>query len=138
MTKTYLVIAFLITSFLVGDAYGESEVYYCTDTGNRGFAYERGLKNFKPANFPLIRFKMKLDKVSKSIELTGDKMFREKYDCHGVEFGLELTIQCHGLSLRTFVFNLSNGNFVRSGVQGHVVSNNPADINIAYGKCDKF
>lgn len=30
MTKTYLAIAFLITGFLVGDAYGdEDEVFYC-------------------------------------------------------------------------------------------------------------
>jgi len=137
MTK-YLAIAFLITGFLVGDAYGEDGVYYCTDTGNRGFTYDRGLKNYKPASFKPQRFKMKLDEASKSIELTGDEVVREKYDCHSLEFGSELTIQCHGFSLRTFAFNTSNGNFVRSGAQGHVVSNNPADINIAYGKCDKF
>ncbi len=30
LTKTYLAIAFLITGFLVGDAYGdEDEVFYC-------------------------------------------------------------------------------------------------------------
>ena len=29
---TNIVLAFLVTGFLVGDAYGEGEVYYCTET----------------------------------------------------------------------------------------------------------
>ena len=37
MTK-YLAIAFLITGFLVGDAYGEEdEVYYCAGVAGTGF-----------------------------------------------------------------------------------------------------
>ena len=38
MTK-YLAIAFLITGFLVGDAYGEEdEVFYCADIAGAGVA----------------------------------------------------------------------------------------------------
>ena len=40
MTK-YLAIAFLITGFLVGDAYGEEEVYYCAETASVGFNYDK-------------------------------------------------------------------------------------------------
>jgi hypothetical protein len=36
MTK-YLSIAILLTGFLVGNAYGASEAYYCSDTGSGGF-----------------------------------------------------------------------------------------------------
>ena len=39
MTKTYLAIAFLITGFLAGDAYGEEdEVYYFTGIAGAGVA----------------------------------------------------------------------------------------------------
>ena len=39
MTKTYLAIAFLITGFLVGDAYEEEdEVFYCADIAGAGIA----------------------------------------------------------------------------------------------------
>ena len=37
MTK-YLAIAFLITGFLVGDAYGEDGVYYCAGIAGAGVA----------------------------------------------------------------------------------------------------
>ena len=40
MTK-YLAIAFLITGFLVGDAYGEDEIYYCADTDSNGFEFDK-------------------------------------------------------------------------------------------------
>jgi hypothetical protein len=39
MTK-YLAIAILVTGFLVGDAYGEDEAYYCSDTGSSGFYFD--------------------------------------------------------------------------------------------------
>ena len=39
MTKTYLAIAFLITGFLAGDAYGEEdEVFYCAGIAGAGVA----------------------------------------------------------------------------------------------------
>ena len=37
MTK-YLALAFLITGFLVGDAYGEDGVYYCAGIAGAGVA----------------------------------------------------------------------------------------------------
>ena len=50
MTKTYLAIAFLITGSIVGDAYGESEVDYCSEDTSR--VYRGG--NFEKSGFSAI------------------------------------------------------------------------------------
>ena len=42
--KTYLAIAFLITGFLVGDAYGEDGVYYCAEIDKNGFKFDENLQ----------------------------------------------------------------------------------------------
>ena len=47
MTKTYLAIAFLITGFLVGDAYGEEEVYYCAVTDALGLMLMKSLGSMR-------------------------------------------------------------------------------------------
>ena len=46
MTK-YLAIAFLITAFLLGDAYGDEEVYYCADIDSNGFKYDKKLNKLR-------------------------------------------------------------------------------------------
>ena len=45
----YLAIALLITGFLVGDAYGEEDVYYCAEIGANGFLYDKELKKYARA-----------------------------------------------------------------------------------------
>jgi len=79
MTKTYLAIAFLITGFLVGNAYGggfpemaKGEVYYCAETKSTGFHYDEKKKNYYGSNFEKIRFTIKVDEVSKTIQLSHD------------------------------------------------------------------
>ena len=63
MTKKHLAIAFLITGFLVGDAYGESEVYCCSE--NLSYTFHSGKESSKPSDKKLSRFKIKLDRPLK-------------------------------------------------------------------------
>ena len=51
MTK-YLAIAFLITGFLVGDAYGEEEVFYCAGIAGAGFTGAVCSEGSGPISFP--------------------------------------------------------------------------------------
>ena len=68
MTK-YLAIAFLITGFLVGDAYGEAEVYYCVDTNSGGFEYDNKRKAYYLRNITPEKFKMKFDGSTGEMEM---------------------------------------------------------------------
>ena len=58
MKKTYLVLAFLITGFLlVGDAYGEDEVYYCVEIDRNGFSYDKKNETYLRRSFKESKFK---------------------------------------------------------------------------------
>ena len=86
MKKTYLALALLITGFLlVGDAYGEDEVYYCAEIDSHGFQYDKERGSYRPTQFSEEKFKMKLNRASNSIELAKDSaheiLDREKYTC---------------------------------------------------------
>ena len=120
MTKTYLAIAFLITGFLVRDAYGESEVYYCGETASTGFRWDKNLGTYNDVNFKQAKFKMKLDRVSKTIELAHenrpDELTREYYNCTVAEKAPDLVGCTTGFI--QFNINLQNGNFVYSGGLG--------------------
>ena len=67
MTKTYLAIAFLITGFLVGDAYGEEvEVFYCAETDNNGFQWNYKRQTYERRYFEAKKFKAKCIMTSKN------------------------------------------------------------------------
>ena len=142
MTKTYLAIAFLITGFLVGDAYGESEVYYCAETASTGFRWDKNLGTYNDVNFKQAKFKMKLDRVSKTIELAHenrpDELSREYYNCTVAEKAPDLMGCTTGFI--QFNINLQNGNFVYSGGLGGMTKKTMEffPIHLSYGKCDKF
>ena len=135
MTKTYLAIAFLITGFLVGDAYGE--VYYCADTDAIGFGYDKNLKKYGRTGFLASKFKMKLDRTARTIELAMEGSAAEGiYECLGSVAQTPELLICFK-PFRVFNFNTSNGRYTSSGTFGYVAGDHD-DIIISYGTCDKF
>ena len=67
MKKTYLVLAFLITSFLLaGDAYGEDQVYYCVEIDRNGFSYDKKNETYLRRGFKESKFKVKLYRTPNS------------------------------------------------------------------------
>ena len=132
MTKTYLAIAFLITGFLVGDAYGEAiEVYYCAETAAAGFSYDIKKGLFKPTIATGQKFKMKLDRDNlKTLELVDENrpvelldVVRNIYTCHspysgGVGVLTDLLSCFNGTS--HFNFNTANGKFTRMEGFGYI------------------
>ena len=86
MKQAYLALAFLITVFLLaGNAYGEDEVYYCAETDSTGFWYNTERSSYERSGFNSKKFKMKLDRASKLIELATDSQYeslrKQKYTC---------------------------------------------------------
>ena len=136
MKKTYLVLAFLITSFLLaGDAYGEDEVYYCAEIDANGFEFDETLKKYKRSGFVAEKFEIKLDRVSKTIELVSEDGSRTKYLCK--KPFMEETISCTK-NFYHFNFNHDEGKFVSFRGYGYVGRFLNDSLHISYGKCDKF
>ena len=138
MKKTYLVLAFLITGFLLaGNAYGEDEVYYCAGTGN-GFNYQKESGSYEPTRFEDMKFKFKLDRASNNIEMTSEiPSIGGLYICI-TPFSLvsSLAMSCME-SLHHLNFNPKNGRFSFFMGGGHVLGDVDS-LAVAYGKCDKF
>jgi hypothetical protein len=138
MTKTYLAIALLITGFLVGDAYGDEDVYYCSTTASVGFSPDMTNDLYKENRFTLERFKMKYEgrKITKIAD-SGRKIIME---CDRIRFteGSEATVmhQCTGKDLSTLVWNKKTGFFTLS--ISTIGLSTPADITSSYGNCTKF
>jgi hypothetical protein len=137
-----LALAVLIVLFLVGDAYGESEPYYCSDTGSGGFSYDKKSGSYSHGLNDLDRFKMNLDKDSGFIQLFFDSVPPEapieirkpKFPCqYRPDFPQILNCQ-NGLA--RFDFNTENGKFVQSSSTSILFQGFP--ITISYGTCDKF
>jgi hypothetical protein len=138
-----LALAVLIASFLVGDAYGESEAYYCSDTQSGGFNdYNKKSGSYSLSLNELDRFKMNYDKDSGFIQLFLDSVppeapieFRKpKFHCqHRPDFP-EIQHCLGGLS--RFDFNTKNGKFVQSSSASIALQGFP--ITISYGTCEKF
>ena len=142
MTKTYLAIAFLITGFLVGDAYGGSEAYYCSDTGSGGFSYDKKSGSYSHGLNGLERFKMNFDKDAGFIQLFLDslppeapiEMRKPKFNCR-YRPDFPQILFCQG-GLTHFDFNTENGKFVQSSSLSILFQGFP--ITISYGTCEKF
>lgn len=143
MKRTILILAFSIAGFLlVGDAYGEDEVYYCAEIGSGGFDYDDKLGAYKPSFNKEDRYKMKLDRASGILELAIDGLPPEapveftnpKYYCRHRQNSPELLICESGLN--HFDINIENGKFVRS--QSTSIKFHKFGIYISYGTCDKF
>jgi len=138
MTK-YLAIAFLITGFLVGDAYGEDEVYYCAEINKNGFRFDKNLKKYKPQLFFETKFKLKFDRTAKTIEIKGHPLgiaVDALYPCTVPDAHLPELLSCSNIFYH-FNFNSANGRFVFSAGFGYVAGDHDA-ISVSYGKCDKF
>ena len=135
MTKTYLAIAFLITGFLVGDAYGEEDVYYCTETASHGFRYDEHTNRYIPSKFVVSRFKMKPG-PGNNTTLIGSSGRKRKMSCKFLNFEeAEFAAHCTGIALDTFLWDLETGwfnLFMGSPTSGTV------DISSSYGTCNKF
>ena len=138
MTK-YLAIAFLITGCLVGDAYGEDEVYYCAEINKNGFRFDKNLKKYKPQLFFESKFKLKFDRTAKTIEIKGHKSgiaVNATYPC-AVPYAFKPELLSCSKNLYHFSFNSDNGRFVFLRGFGYVHGDHDA-ISVSYGKCDKF
>ena len=138
-----LSIAILITGFLVGNAYGASEAYYCSDTGSGGFVdYDKKSGLYSHRLMGLDRYKMKLDKDSGFIQLFIDslpleapiEMRKPKFYCrYRPEFPQILNCQS---GLEHFDFNTENGKYVRSHSTSILFQG--FHISITFGTCEKF
>jgi hypothetical protein len=137
MTK-YLAIAFLITGFLMGDAYGEDEVYYCAETAVNGFEFDKNLQKYKPQLYNEHKFKIKFDRAAKKIEIKGHESntVNGTYPCT-VPFPSSPEWLSCPKNLSHFNFNSDNGRFVVGKMFGYI-SGDGDSIAVAYGKCDKF
>ena len=141
MTK-YLAIAILVTGFLVGDAYGEDEAYYCSDTGSSGFYFDEKSGLYSNKLNGLSRFKMNFDKDSGFIQLFIDnlppeapiEMRKPKFNCiYRADFPhLQM---CLGGGDH-FDFNTENGKYVWSNSTSIQFHRWP--ITISFGTCEKF
>jgi len=139
---TLFALALLIT-VLAGNAYGESEAYYCSDTGSGGFVdYDKKSGLYSHHLIGLDRYKMKLDKDSGFIQLFIDnlppeapiEMRKPKFYCrYRPDFPQILNCQS---GLEHFDFNTENGKYVRSTSASILFQGFP--ITITYGTCDKF
>ena len=137
-----LALAVLIVLFLVGDAYGESEPYYCSDTGSGGFSYDEKSGSYSHGLNDLDRFKMNFDKDAGFIQLFFDsvppeapiELRKPKFPCrYRPDFP---QIQNCQNGLGRFDFNTENGKFVQSSSLSILFQGFP--INISYGTCEKF
>ena len=82
MIKNFIALAFMTTSFmLVGNAYGEDEVYYCSEIKSNGFDYDKERGSYIPTKFMEERFKMKLDRASNHIEMASEDGSKRQYTC---------------------------------------------------------
>ena len=110
-----IVLAFLVTGFLVGDAYGEGEVYYCTETEVIGFEYDKNRGAYSQSPVKADRYKMNFDRASRTIQLSLDslppdapiELSKSKFLCTWLQ-GFPNQLTCHqGFS--HFNFNTENG-----------------------------
>ena len=137
MTKTYLALALLIT-VLAGNAYGESEVYYCSEIAANGFQYDNKGDWYLPTPFTAKRFKIKMDRVLNTVELALHDGNRIKFTCGIIKFEPnEMIVQCMGQGLEAFTYNPANGRFSLSYGGGYIKSTK-GSLAISYGTCDKF
>ncbi len=139
MKKTYLALAFFITSFLlVGNAYGEDEIYYCADIDSNGFDFDKKRGSYKPQGFISKKFKMKLNRASNLIELARGGSGNEVFTCTSNKVTQETIMSCSDIVVfRHFSFNIKNGRFVYSQNIGYVLSDD-FSLYVSYGQCDKF
>jgi hypothetical protein len=138
MKITYLALAFLITGYLLaGDAYGEDEIYYCTESDSTGFAYDDKIEAYAPGFYRPGKFKLKINRTSNSIVLAREAP--EIYVCATPFPNRPELMICADKLLPSFHFNFNNktGRFVLSQNHGYVTGDGDA-LKIAYGKCDKF
>jgi len=138
MKKTYLVLALLITEFLVAsDAYGENEVYYCAENNSIGFKYDNNGGSYQPTQFFIEKFKMKLDRASNHIETVHDDGSGDIYTCTAFSPNTGSALLGCVVRMNHFNFNTKNGRFVKSKGFGYVAGDHDS-IQISFGNCDKF
>ena len=139
-----LTILFLFSGSVYGDDFkdGKDEVYFCAETGSTGYSYDEKRGRHYPDTNALSRFKMKLDRASRVMELAFDglppdapiELTRPKYNCRNLQ-GFPELFSCQK-GLFHFDFNIENGKYVRS--QSVSIKFPTFGIYIGYGKCDKF
>ena len=140
MTK-YLSIAILITGFLVGTAYGEDDVYYCTVTKSGGFYPDKGTGEYEHTKFsPEKRFKLKYQiftAQTRGLEIKGNPYLEGHYVCEYHLNSMHKIICTGGFLKHMFFFNDKNMRFQLSGGGGYVF-NDKSTVSIDIGKCEKF
>ena len=139
-----LTILFLFSGSVYADDFkdGKDGVYFCAETGSIGYSYDDERGRYYPGTNAVSRFKMKLDRASRVMELAIDglppeapiEFTRPKYNCHHLQGFPEMFFCQQGLT--HFDFNIENGKFVRSWSES--IKFHKFGIWIAYGKCDKF
>jgi hypothetical protein len=139
MKKTYLALALLITGLLlVGNAYGEDDIYYCADIDKNGFLFDEKSGSYKPSLFKQQKFKLKLNMDSNSVEIKGHPTasMNLKYICN-VPYSVEPDLLSCSFRVSQIIIDFSSGRFVSSFMSGYINGDGDS-LNVSYGKCDKF
>ena len=105
-----LALAVLIVLFLVGDAYGDEDVYYCSTTDSVGFSPDKTNDSYKQTSFELERFKMKYE--GRKITMITDGGEKTIMQCKFLKFPESseppVMHQCTGKNLSTFDMESKN------------------------------
>ena len=140
--KYKMIMASLALLFVlaVAPAYGEDEVYYCSEIKSNGFNYDKERGSYIPTKFIVERFKMKLDRASNHMEIAPENQSKMQYTCKIPYSFNEDEMGCTSFMYH-FNFNTGNGRFVYFKGVGYVGDKegiNPDSLTVSYGKCDKF
>ena len=133
-----LALAVLIVLFLVGDAYGDEDVYYCSTTDSVGFSPDKTNDSYKQTSFELERFKMKYE--GRKITMITDSGEKTIMQCKFLKFPESseppVIHQCTGANLSTLTWNQKTGFFTLA--LSTIGLSTPASITSSYGNCTKF
>jgi hypothetical protein len=127
-----LALAVLIVLFLVGDAYGEDEVYYCVENGRSEISYDKKIGVYTQIHPKPQKFKLRYKSKSKSLELLNSdnsKLYLSQCKIFGVIKYESIECNYNG---GKFTLNFQDGRFINFD---HSFSRS---LGVQYGKCDKF
>ena len=139
MKKLYLALALFITGILlVGNAYGEDEIYYCADIDKNGFIFDKKSGSYQPSLFKQRKFKLKFNRDSNSVETKGHPTapMNSKYICN-VPYPQEPDLLSCSFRVSQIIIDFSSGRFVSSFMSGYINGDSDS-LTVSYGKCDKF
>ena len=135
---TQLILILLLT-FTFVPVYGEDEdgIYYCADNEKAGFNFNKTTGSYQMERDGIVtsKFKIKLDRAKKRIEMAHDLLGKLQFTCTQ-PYSSSSALNCIYL-FSMFNFNPDNGRYVLAHGHGYVIDD-VSSVVVAIGKCDKF